>query len=215
MPALSPNQAPPLPARRSSRHRRAHSSNTQRKLRRLRLLAWLLFAGNLVASILGIFGHGQLQRLRTEANTLVGQVRQLEVELARARDRETELTTDMRVLLANRIPGVAQLGFGRTLEVDERYVRSVTFNRVGVGTDQPIEYRLSVRNGGVEPLVPRVRILLFDQAGLQTGSAEVGSDDAAQADDLAALPAGESRTYTGRIASFRDAPPAYFLVEAR
>lgn len=215
IPASSANQEEHRASRRSSRHRGHHSSSTRRKLRSMRILAWLLFAGNLVAVVLIIFGVGQLQRSRTEANTLASQVRQLDAELTRARDRVTEMTTDMRVLLANRIPGVSQLGFGRSLEINERYVRSLTFERARVGADQRIEYSMVVENGGAEPVVPRVHILLFDAAGLQTGSAKVGSANAISASGEATLAPGDARTYTGRIEAARATPPAYFLVEVR
>lgn len=197
-------QAEPLPAYRPAKSR--HISESQRKLSRLRVLAGLLGLALIGAAVTGIFGLAQLQRFRGEANELASRVRQLEADLTSARERLAEMATDMRVLLANRIPGIAQIGFGRALEVNEGYLRNLTFLRGA--DDQRIEYSMVLENVGAQPVVPRVRILLFDEAGLQSGVAvfEPGAG-------AAPLVPGESRTYSGPVQLERAVPPVYFLAE--
>lgn len=206
------HMAQPLSPRRQSRSRTQSSS--RRKLKQMRWLVWFLVVVIVAAAVTGIFGLRQLQRFRGEANELATRTRQLEGELTRTRDRLTELGTDLRVLLANRIPGIAQISFGRPTEVNDRYVRSLTLVRAGTGGEQWVEYNIVLENGRTTPVVPALRILLFDAAGLQTGIARPGVTDAVAPGALAALAPGETRTYSGRVQAVRRAEPVYFLVEA-
>lgn len=204
--------AQPLPPRRLSRSR--HQSSSHRKLKRMKWLVALLVVVIVAGAVVGVFGWAHLKRFRAEANALASQTRQLEGELTRARERLTELGTDLRVLLANRIPGIAQISFGRPTEVNDRYVRSLTLVRAGTGAEPAVEYAIVLENTRTTPVVPAVRVLLFDAAGLQTGIARPGAADAVTPGALPALAPGETRTYSGRVQSLRRADPVYFLVEA-
>lgn len=216
--------APPLPERRSSLSRHG-SGGSRKQVRRLKWLVALLLVAIAVGAVLGTFGFGQLQRFRNEANTLATQARQLERDLASARDRISEMGTDLRVLLANRIPGIAQISYGRPLEINDRYVRSLTFARRGkvekrniassiVIQDSPaIEYSIVLQNTRSEPVLPKVRILLFDDSGLQTGAVSVTTENSLSPVTTEELQPGETRTHAGRIPLERLSPSTYYLME--
>lgn len=209
--------APPLPQRRVSRgsSSQRHSSSSRKKLRRMRILVATLLAVIVAGTVIGIFGLSHLQRFRTEARDLDIKARQLEEELMTARGRLTEMNNDLRILLANRIPGISEISFSRPQEVNNQYVRNVTFVRSGSGDQQTIRFSALLENGRSQPLLPQVTIVLFDQAGLQTGAVTLQPGQAGSGVTTAEMQPGETRQYTGEVTMQRRAPSRYFVVEVR
>jgi len=71
---------------------------------------------------------------------------------------------------------------------------------------------LVVQNNTGAPLWPEVQLLLFNEQGIQVGSAEIGTG---QPNDLKAgsLGVGEVRSYTASVNLMdRSATPAYFMI---
>jgi hypothetical protein len=181
-------------------------------------MKWLvaaLLAVILAGTVIGIFVLGQLDRFRTEATNLTGQVRQLQQELGDARGRLAEMNNDLRILLANRIPGISEISFSRPMEINNQYVRNLTLVRSGTGVDRRIRFSVLLENGRSQPLLPQVKILLFDEVGLQLGVVKLEKSQAGDNVKNAEMAPGETRQYNGEVPLERDAPPRYFVVEVR
>jgi cell division protein FtsB len=208
--------AEPVQRRRSPRIRRTRSSSSsRRKIRRLRLLAALLAAGLVVSAMLAVMLSFHVNRLSRNEAQLRGAQQQLEGELAQANARITELTNDVRILLANRVPGIEELVFARQIELNDQYVKNITFVQSGLGNERTVEFSAVLHNGRTGPVLPRVTIVLFDEVGLQTGIARLDKSQTTTPADIPELQPGETRTYSAPIDLSRQTPSKYFVVEVR
>jgi hypothetical protein len=196
-----------------TRHR--ISSSSKRKIRRLRILATLLAAGLVASIVFSVVVYLYAQRLRGQESQLALAQQQLQGELAEARERITELNSDLRILLANRIPGIDELAFDRQMELNDQYVKNITFVQSGTEDERAVEFSAVVHNARTSPIQPQVTILLFDEAGLQTGAARLDISQSTKPDDTAELQPGETRTYSAQIDLQRQTPSKYFAVEVR
>jgi len=198
--------------RRSSGHRHS-SSSSRRKLKRMRLFAVVLLIALVATAMAGVMVFFKMKQYRGDTQQLTIDLRRAEGELARARERLTEMNNDLRILLANRIPGVAELITNRQLEINDQYVRNITFVQSGVGDDQTIEFSAVLQNTRQGPILPKVDVVLFDESGLQTGAVHLSKSQTVTPADLPELQPGETRTYSGQIQLQRQAPSKYFVVD--
>ncbi len=208
--------AEPIYTRRRPRgsHSRS-SSSSRRKIRRLRILAGVLAAGLVSSIVFSMVLYFYIKRVSNGETQLSVAHQQLQGELAEARERITELNNDLRILLANRIPGIDRLVFDRQIELNDQYVKNITFVESGLDDERTIEFSTVLHNGRTGPVLPKVSILLFDESGLQTGRAELDKSQTITPADIPELQPGETRTYSAQIDLFRQAPSKYFVVEAR
>lgn len=199
----------------SGSHGHRPSSSSRRKIRRLRVLALALAAGMVASIVFSVVLYFHTQRLRSGETRFTVEQKQLEAELAEARERITELNNDLRILLANRIPGIDQLVFDRQIELNDQYVKNITFVQSGLGDEKTIEFSTVLHNGRTGPILPKVTITLFDENGLQTGIAQLDKSQTITPADIPELQPGETRTYSAQIDLQRQAPSRYFVVEVR
>ena len=200
---------------RSRGSRSRSSSSSRRKIRHLRILAGVLAAG-LVSSIVFatvLFFHSK--RLSSDETRRSVAQQQLEGELAEAREQITELNNDLRILIANRIPGIERLVFGRQIELNDQYVNNITFVESGLDEERTIEFSAVLHNGRNGLVLPEVTILVFDESGLQTGIARLDKSQTITPADIPELQPGETRTYSAQIDLSRQTPSEYFVVEVR
>jgi hypothetical protein len=203
----------PVRPRKPTQHRM--SSSSKRKIRRLRLLAVLFATGMVVSIVAAVVLYFHTQKLRGGELRVSAESRQLEMELAKARERITELNNDLTILLANRIPGIDSLIFNRQIELNKQYVKNITFVKSGLDGKTTIEFSAVLHNARTGPILPQVDIVLFDENGLQTGSARLDKSQTVTPVDIAELQPGETRTYSAQIALQRQTPSKYFVVEVR
>jgi hypothetical protein len=202
------------PRRSGPTHHRT-SSSSKRKIRRLRILAAGLAAGLVASIVFSVVLYFHSKRLRMEETSLTVEQKQMEAELAKARERITELNNDLRILLANRIPGVDELVFNRQIELNDQYVKNITFVKSGLGDLSTIEFTTVVHNARTGPILPQVDIVLFDESGLQTGAARLDKTQTITPADIPELQPGETRTYSAQVNLQRQTPSKYFVVEVR
>jgi hypothetical protein len=210
--------AQPVYARPSSRKiHRGHrsSSSSRRKIRRLRILASMLAAGMVVSFVFSAMLYFHMKRVRgSEVELMVAQ-KQLEGELAKAHEKITELNNDLRIVLQNRLPGIDELVFDRQIELNDRYVKNITFVASGLGDQRTIEFSAVLHNARTGPILPNVTVTLFDASGLQTGQTRLEKSQTITPVDIPELQPGETRTYSAQIKLDRQATSQYFIVEVR
>lgn len=199
--------------RRSDRTR--SSSSSRRKIRRLRVLAFTLAAGLVASIVFSVVLYFHTQRIRNDEDRLTIEQRRLAGELAQAREKITELNNDLRILLANRIPGIDELAFDRQIELNDQYVKNITFVQSGLDDEKTIEFSAVLHNARTGPILPTVTIVLFDESGLQTGIARLDKSQTITPADIPELQPGETRTYSSQIDLSRQTPSKYFVVEVR
>ncbi len=201
--------------RTGSRGGHRSSSSSRRKVRRLRLLAFLLAAGMVASIVFSVVLYFHTQNIRDKERDLTVVQKQLEAEIAKARERITELNNDLVILLANRLPGVAELVLDRQIELNNQYVKNITFVQSGVDDQRTIEFSTVLHNARTGPILPQVTIALFDETGLQTGIARLDKSQTITPADIPELQPGETRTYSAQVRLDRQAPSKYFVVEVR
>lgn len=207
--------APPMGSRRysSRQHGSSRHSGSRRKLRAYKIAVGAL-AGLLVASVvLSVVLFFRMQQFRSESLRLDVALQRTEGELTKSREDITEMNNDLRILLANRIPGISELAFDRQIELNDRYVKNITFVQSGVGEEASIEFSAVLQNARSGPILPQVDVVLFDEAGLQTGIVQLDKAQTVSPVEVAELKPGESRTYSAQIPMNRDAPSKYFVVD--
>lgn len=179
----------------------------------MRLFTGALLVVLVTLAVTGVMIFFKMEQYRGEAKKLTIDLRLAEADLTRAREKITDMNDDLRILLANRIPGVAELSMNRQLEINDQYVRNITFVQSGTGESTAIEFSAVLENSRTEPVRPNVSVVLFDESGLQTGAARLTKEQAIAPVDIVELQPGETRTYSGRIELQRETPSKYFVVD--
>lgn len=110
-----------------------------------------------------------------------------------------------------RLPGLRAVEFDRVIPLEEGPIKNIMFTQAGLDQDQETEYRIVLSNPSASPAHLQVEILLFNQAGVQTGRAQVGKDAKNMPAPLS-LDGNETRAYSDKIEAGEGyLGPAYFL----
>ncbi len=197
--------------RQASRH--AASRSKTRKIRKLTALVALLLVALVGVSMGWILAWAKLKLLESENLTLDVNLRQTTDQLQSVKARMLERDTALQAMVEKRIPGLAPLKYNKLMEVNDKYVLSVTFAESGVADSKAIEYHALLKNDTENIVAPHVKIFLFDELGVQTGVATLKKGDATGDVDIAELRPGETRSYNAKIDVDRHADPKYFLVQ--
>jgi hypothetical protein len=197
--------------RQTSRH--AASRSKARRIRKLTVLVVLLLVALVGVSMGWILAWAKLRLIESENLTLDVSLRQTSEELQALKARVLERDTALQAMVEKRIPGLAPLEYNKLMDVNDKYVLSVTFAESGVADSKAIEYHALLRNDTDAIVSPHVKIFLFDELGVQAGAVELKKRDATGDVDIAELRPGETRSYNAKIDVDRHATPKFFLIQ--
>ncbi|WP_240761676.1 hypothetical protein [Nitrosococcus wardiae] len=124
-----------------------------------------------------------------------------------------KLQGEMKTLVQGRLPRLVPLEYDEAISITYKYLRNIIFTLIKAQGEITTEYRVVLQNDTLSVIRPEVKILLFDHAGIQIGSAEI--TNMMLTPDEAVLDPGEVRSYSGSIELFHEGKPHYFLVTAR
>jgi len=202
----------------NGRHLSAHAISRAKRSRQLwatRLIALTAIIAAVVLAILLIRSHFRGETLDAEAGLLASEVNRVQNELEQTKQLLAAQEVERNTLMKQRIPGLAVLAIDRIFDVDNQYVKKLSFSTAGSGDDQALACHAVLKNAGAATISPYATILLFDRKGLQTGAARLIREAASPPVEHDMLEPGETRTYSARIEPIRPDPPFYFLVEVR
>jgi hypothetical protein len=134
--------------------------------------------------------------------------------LERAQAELAQVRAELEAVVRGRLPLSRPMEYEKVLPIGEKYIKNVVFNQSQHGIQQACEYRIVLYNQEAMPIQPRVRILLFDRAGMQVGMAEVGQDGEGTDLRLHGLTPGEVRSYSGSIELMTPREPEFFMLKA-
>jgi hypothetical protein len=207
----------------SSRHRsrrrggeggsRSHSKT--KKIVQLRVMVAVLLVLLTAVTVAAITFWSRVDVLGSEALSLSTDLSYAQKELDKARELMRQQENEISAMLARRIPGLSQIAFDTLFNANDKYLRKLTFSQSGVGADKGIEFHAVLENKGSGPLVPDVRIILFDRMGIQVGMVKIDRHHASNPQAAAELSAQETRTYTGPVVADSGVEPRYFLVQVK
>lgn len=188
-------------------------SRRGKQIRTLQITTLILSIALVVVFIGWINTWVNLNRAEEEAFTHASALRKQTMELETLRARDKELSEKLSAMVEERLPSLRPLKFDATIPIDEAYVRNISFTETGIGSHKRYEYSIVLANRHNDTLRPRVRILLFDEAGIQTGGAKITPAAATTNADLEFLEPREVRAYTSQVNIDRpDTTPKYFQI---
>lgn len=194
-----------------SRHsRRSRSSfRYEAKIRRYR---YLIAGISIVFLLIYVFTWLHIAGKSREYEHTLLELRKQQVAIQAVSTELETVRSELDKLVQERIPGLLPLKFDEAISVDEDYIRNIIFTEVKNGKKRNYEYRLVMHNETLSVIHPKVEILLFNDIGIQIGSAQVGYMDSSSEATRAALDPGEVRSYTSSINLLRNEEPHYFLL---
>ena len=210
-----------LPIAPSGSHSRSHRtgrrqhSKRSKHVRSLQLINLLLALALIVVFIGWINTWVNYNATEAERVELATQLRHKNSELERLQIHNAELNTNLSALVQQRLPNLQELQFDTTLPIDRGYARNISFTRTGVEQRWQYEYSLVLENRSRDIVKPNVRILLFDESGIQTGGTKIIPKAATSNSHMEFLEPAEIRAYTDEIPSDSVAPPRYFQVRLK
>ena len=187
--------------RHGSRHRSRHSSRSL-----LPVIALTAVGAVAVISLL-LYLFGTIARYSSENNLQRAELGQKDSELRDLRAELKRVTAEFDALVKERLPNLKRLEHDKVIPLNQGYVRNILFTETHSGDSIGYEYRVVVENNHSRPVMPEIRVLLFDRTGVQIGGASVES--------VPMMRTGDSESFSGEVDLMIDAVPEYFHVESR
>lgn len=202
-------------ARRGRRKNGTGSRETKlkRKLLVTRVIMVLAIGICVLLSILLIKAQSQLADTDAESGTLASALNRTQTELDEAKKLIAAQDVELGALIKQRIPGVKTLDLDKLYDVNQGYLKKLSFSESGVGPTKRLAYYAVLKNTGSTPVLPKATILLFDRKGLQTGMAKLTRAAATTPAELDELQPGETRTYSAPMEEIRGDTPRYFMAD--
>ncbi|MCB1762491.1 MAG: hypothetical protein KDI27_05055 [Gammaproteobacteria bacterium] len=192
---------------------RGRHSRSAKKIFKQRIIILLLSIALIVAVFGWIFASLNLASVKEEYLKYQAENQR---ELADQKAYENEialLRSDNEQLLKGIIPGLQPLEFDANIAIEDQYLRNIGFTLTGIGDEKNYEYRVVLQNNGYNVVTPAVKLILFNDRGIQVGSRRLAKTDATTETEFRNLQPNETRSYTGNIElNVPSAEPRYFLV---
>lgn len=204
----------PVSSRSPSRERSQHVGDHRSRSwsRRSKLLFLLMLTLVLIDFFTALLLGTQVYTLDRQNQTLRSSLAQAEEELLRVAPELQKLRVDLDELIRGKLPRLRKLEYDRVLPLDDQYLKNITFTEIMNRGSQGHEYKLVVQNNTNAPLWPEVQLLIFNELGIQVGSAEIGTGQP-NALKAGSLGVGEVRSYTASMNLMdRNTTPAYFMI---
>ncbi len=201
----------------SSEPRRRHSRSSRRRShwsRRSKLMAIALGLCLIVIFFLSLYFGIQLYSLGKENQTLRINLAASQEELRLLRPEVKRLTEQLKDAVQGRIPSLRELRYDEVIPINKGHVKNILFNQLVKGNNTEFEYKLLFENTTSFVVWPQVAIYLFDDVGMQVGSAEIGlgGPDQDNVQGFESVGSNEIRSFSDTVPITLERTPAYFLV---
>jgi hypothetical protein len=159
----------------------------------------------LVCGSLAVWASNQQSALRATVIRKQTKIEKVSEELAVATTALAESRHSVDALVMDRIPGLVPFQIGESIPVDIPFVREISFKPAA----PPIfghECKVVVENASDSDVRPALRVLLFDDVGIQLAQAQLmdGVRDELRADEI--------RSFFAELETAEDSTPHYFLL---
>lgn len=195
--------------------RRARSRSKTKKILRLKMLIALLLLGLILVIMGWILAWAKLQEAEQRTAEVDAELRTMELKMEETRGGMEAREREMASLMDDRIPGLSEIIFNTLLDINDKYVLNITFSETGVGKEKALEYHAMLVNSGTRIVLPQVKIIVFNEFGLQVGKVTLAKGHATSPVALAELEPGETRSYHAQVNIELDSAPKYFLLDVK
>lgn len=193
----SADQAPrELPSRRSRRHR--HSRRQEGPL----LIGVLGLT--LLIFILLFFGVLKINSLTSGNELLRSKLQEIQNELTGTKSELAQTRLDLQAAVEGRFPQLHRLEFDKVVPLQDGYLKNIVFTLLRHTNTRHYEYKLVIENNTQMTALPEVKVLVFDDLGVQLGMDEIPKQEP--------LERGETRSFSSTIELLVPGDPAYFYV---
>lgn len=214
---LIADQAPAAPSpdhnfhHRSSRRVKIKERMPHRRPRSLWIGVLLFLIGVEAAAQLAISAN--ISIAEENRNTLNQSIKNGEAERATLTAQIAEMTEQIAKQVYNRLPELRQMVFDKVIPIDSGMAKNIVFVEAGLGERKTTEYRIVVQNLTPAQIRNHLELLLFNQAGVQTGRSVVAGNELGPSPIV--LDASEIRSYSDKVRLDEDRnPPFYFMLRA-
>ena len=185
-------------------------TRVERRVQRLQMAMVIVLCG----CVLAVLGAGvYVERIKTEKESIFIEALRLERELSAAFTALETVTKDRDDMVNARIPGLELLAYDESIQISKLYVRNVIFTLAMKNDTPSYEYRVVFSNDGLSTVIPNLRIVLFNELGVQLGGAQIPADSSDSTEMRFTLDPGEVRTHSGAIEFFSGGTPKYFSLQ--
>lgn len=151
-----------------------------------------------------VHNSSRIEKLSDRVSTAQEELFLKEQEAEELKARLDEAKKELDEYIEGRLPSVMKLEPDQVLTVNRESIKNIVFSVVTQNGVKVYEYKAVVENLSREPVVPKFRVLVFDQYGVQ-----IGLDQVLKGEELAP---GESRSYSSEVKLFMKEEPTYFQV---
>lgn len=166
-----------------------------------------------VLFLLLLFTAIKLSLYAKEVNDLNLLQAKQERELARLRPQLLQLEEALAELVKQRLPGLYPLEFDKVIPIEKQYIHNIIFTLIGKEEDRNYEFKLTLKNSGLTPVHPIVKVIFFDHLGIQVADSMIGVDEKG-VPTLDVMERGGVRSYTQAIRLRPGKEAKYFAVES-
>ncbi len=192
--------------------RRTSKKKSHQRIRHYKITLAVLTVVVVVMSGVSVFSWNQKRALKTQVFELNSQLRVANADLNEVRYMVASQEAELRSMRTGLLPGLTPLELDTQVNVDEGYLYKLTFLESGVADQKRLEYHAILRNTGETPVMPQVKVILFDRKGIQTGTILIGDSDLSSDGNASALKPGETRSYMSVLETEPNTESAYFSV---
>jgi hypothetical protein len=152
-----------------------------------------------------VWASNQLSTLRATAIRKQTKIEKISEELAVVTTALAESRHSVDALVMDRIPGLLPFQVGESIPVDMPFVRELSFKPAAPPTIGH-ECKVVVENVSNSDIRPALRVLLFDEVGIQLAQAQLmdGVRDELRADEI--------RSFFANLEIAEGSTPRYFLL---
>jgi hypothetical protein len=203
--------------RRSRRRRRSESRErlehqlrlVSRQRRSLAIATAALAVLGVMLAIGMLWAQSALQASRlayeTDTDRFKRRISDTDSKLALAQRGLKDAQARIETLVDQRIPGLVAVELRRTIPIQHRFVREISFQRLATNGREGLEYKLVIENTSPSPIELLLTLQLFDDVGVEMGRS---NPTGASSDEVSSLRAGEIRSYFAVFES--KIQPTYF-----
>lgn len=187
-------------------------------LERQRFALLLGFVACVCLALFLVFSRQRISSELSEVQTKLAEERaaseklldETRTELVKTRKALKTAHAGIAGLVDKRIPGLQELELDKTIEVDAGILRNMTLTRSPGSEQGSHELKAVLQNDSPLSVSPALRILLFDDLGVQVGRIQIGPE--ADGKPLSLRP-GEIRSYFAPVEIEPQGTARYFRVE--
>ncbi len=158
----------------------------------------------LLVLVVLLFTGIKLTSLNTTNDVLQIKLQETQDELVQTRSALIKTQRELEATVQGRFPQLRRLELDKVLPIHDGYVKNIVFTMLKKSNEITYEYKLVLDNNSDTTGIPEVKVLVFDNLGVQLGGDELPKQEP--------LSRHETRSYSSIVDLVVPGEPHYFFV---